>query len=122
MPSVQHSRELQKLNRLTNTQLKALAEMHADDPKFLCAIFEILKPRTRPTADLARHRVRTLLDQDEATLHAADGWFEVWFKTHTKLGLALAGLLAAGVGQAAGGQIWNVIWSWLKLTVLGQAD
>lgn len=117
---VHHSRELQKLNRLTNTQLKILAEEHAHDRKFLGIILQILKPRTRSTADLARHRVSELLDQDRLSPGPTNPWYQAWLPEHARLGLALAGLIAAGIGQAAGGQIWNAIWSWLTLAIFGQ--
>jgi len=113
-----------ELNRLTNFRLHQLARRNHSNEARLVAIQTTLIPRTSQTAErprrfiadrLAKLRPRSVPNilPKSTVAHPKPGT-GAW-----KYLLAALGIVAAGVGQAAGSQFWNTLWPAIRNIGMG---
>ena len=98
---------LSELIPLTNARLRTVARQHGNDIQDLNLILQVLEMRTSETRLPVIHWIRERMAELSATeiKQPAPKPSKVW-----KYAAALAGIIAVGVGQAMGGELWKAIW------------
>lgn len=104
-----------QLNRMTNTELKYLAEQNPNNREILLAIRRALFSRTNANADAARLAVELrlgILPPPVITASEVAAPQRAPRQRHPyllRLAVAAASLVAVGIGNAAGQSIWTAV-------------
>jgi hypothetical protein len=102
-----------QLNRMTNTELKYLAEQNPNNRELLLVIHRALFSRTNANAEAARQAVELRLGilpprviTEVAAPQSAPRQRHPYL---LRLAIAAASLVAVGIGNAAGQSIWTAV-------------